>query len=195
MMKRFWENSRSSLRFAPKSRAICLLFLKGNHYTIIHDISRQWVGKAGQGVRKKGRTNPGHWKRLGKEEGKISGIIWKEGKWAKGLGSCIPDCFWSYNDILIKTCQHKCRRCDTKTQYITTLFTKLSSQRYTHESKSQPYQNISIIHDTFVSDRATERLDERQSDEETTTTSISHNNKHNAPQTPTHTFSHSLLPW
>jgi len=131
---------------------------KGNRHMIIH-ISRQWVGKAGQGVRKKGWTNLGHWERLGKEAGKILGNIWKEGKWVKGLGSCAPDRFWSHTDILVRMCQHNCIRCDTKTQYITTFFTKLSSQRYAYESKSQPYQNISIIHDTFVSDtwRATER--------------------------------------
>jgi len=133
---------------------------KGNRHMTIR-ISRQWLGKAGQGMRKKGVDESGALEEVGwGKGGKYWGIFGRRENGPKvWVHVYLPDRFWSNSDILIKTCQHKCKRCDTKTQYITTLFTKLSPRQYIHESKSQPYQIISIIHDTFVSDTwwATER--------------------------------------
>jgi len=146
-----WDSHQSLLQrvFCP-SKVIVKRSATSAAYNGSKERGKEW---------KKELTNPGNWERLGKEEGKISGNIWKEGKRVKGLGSCIPYRFWSFIDILIKTCQHTCRRKDTKTQYITTLFTELSPQWCIHEWKSQPHRNISIVHDTFVSDTwwATER--------------------------------------
>jgi len=142
------------------------------------------TGQSGARSEKKRVNESGALEEVGQGKRRnISGNIWKEGKRAKGLGSCTPDRFWSNSDILIKTCQHKCTQGVMQKLNIS----PRSSQNCLHDN-TYTNKKVNLIKSSQSSmTRLWATLDERQSDEETTTTSTSHNNKHNAPQTHTHT--------